>query len=44
MRNIHVVGGVGDRVGDLTNNTLLRLIDVRGRHFEVFWFEVVRFM
>lgn len=37
-----VVGGVGDGVGDLANDTLVRLVDVRGRHFDrvgwVGWF------
>lgn len=37
-----VVGSVGDGVGDLTNDTLVRLVDVRGRHFDrvggVGWF------
>ena len=29
-----VVGGVGDGVADLTNNALVRLVDVGGRHFD----------
>lgn len=29
-----VVGGVGDGVGDLANDSLVRLVDVRGRHFD----------
>lgn len=29
-----VVGGVGDRVGDLANDTLVGLVSVRGRHVD----------
>ena len=28
-----VVGGVGDRVGDLADDTLVGLVNVGGRHF-----------
>lgn len=40
-----VVGGVGNGVGDLANDTLVRLVDVRGRHFEsvvVGWLGLVK--
>lgn len=38
-----VVDGVADGVGDLTNDTLVRLVDVRGRHFDGVWWWLVWF-
>ena len=32
-----VVGGVGDGVADLADDTLLRLVNVGGRHFDLWW-------
>ena len=32
-----VVGGVGDGVADLTDDTLVRLVGVGNRHFEECW-------